>query len=1018
MTAVLIHLSDIHIRSPRDPILEMGPAIGRAAYRHLPEATHIFVVVTGDVAFSGKPDQYELATEFLNSLRETMRKECSAPISFVVVPGNHDCDFELDSGAREGLLLALDSPEQCKIDDDFVSVCTKIQSAFFAFRHSLEDGSDVSDGPLWRTSRFDIEGGRIVFECLNVSWISRLHEPPGSLYFPLDQFEVRDRETADLRLTLLHHPLNWYSQAIYRPFRKKLRRLSNIILTGHEHLGNVGVNLDAESGESAYIEGCVLQGEKDLSDSSFNIIVIDLGERQFSASKYVWNGEHFLEMEEGSWTDYRKLPRKKASRFAITDQFEGLLEDPGASLWHPGKVNVTLSDIYVYPDLMKLADPGPDERATVNARRLLTPSEISPGALIEAEEKAGSTSLLFRLFREYHSRGFVPIYVRGRDLRRHHPHEIDGVILRAVQQQYGQQARQAFEQEPKSKRVLLLDDLDECAISAPAGRALALDCLSKRFDHIVITVGELFELRELLDDNAAHSVQRYVHYKLQPFGYARRGELIERWFSINSDSLLDEATLVAKCDQAERVMNAVRVKGLVPSLPLYLLTILQGVEGGQDGEFQNTGLGHYYNYLLTAAFGRAGVRKEKLNEIYQYSSQLAWAFHRLGRSTMSAQEFREFNEAFSDKWVPVEFSKQEQVMLDARVLTRSGDDYQFRYPYVYYCLKGLYMAENRADSEVHAHVDRCAEHLYVRDHANTMLFLAHYRGDDELLTAIANSLRRLFVDRQPVTFDGDTQSVTALIQDAPSLVYSEESPLAVRRRRSELQDDFEEDDGLRPCEESDGELSVVAQMAMLTRVTEILGQVLKNQYAKIPRDRKVELLTDLFEGPLRGLRDFFEFLQQDPARLALEIEAALARRALGKSDEVRKRAARRIASTLIDVVTFGFVHRAAQAANTDSLAVDVEQAVRAKGTTAFKIIELAIILDSPRAIPRTMLAELSKSVSKDTVASHLLRLLVLHRLYMFKTSERDMQWIKEELDIGLDIQHRLGYQAKSAKQLN
>ena len=75
MTAVLIHLSDIHIRSPRDPILEMGPAIGRAAYRHLPEATHIFVVVTGDVAFSGKPDQYELATEFLNSLRETMRKE-------------------------------------------------------------------------------------------------------------------------------------------------------------------------------------------------------------------------------------------------------------------------------------------------------------------------------------------------------------------------------------------------------------------------------------------------------------------------------------------------------------------------------------------------------------------------------------------------------------------------------------------------------------------------------------------------------------------------------------------------------------------------------------------------------------------------------------------------------------------------------------------------------------------------------------------------------------------------------
>ena len=50
------------------------------------------------------------------------------------------------------------------------------------------------------------------------------------------------------------------------------------------------------------------------------------------------------------------------------------------------------------------------------------------------------------------------------------------------------------------------------------------------------------------------------------------------------------------------------------------------------------------------------------------------------------------------------------------------------------------------------------------------------------------------------------------------------------------------------------ELSLIAQMTILFKTTEILGQVLKNQYSKIQRIRKKALLEDLFNGPLRAIQ--------------------------------------------------------------------------------------------------------------------------------------------------------------------
>ena len=1018
MTVVLLHLSDIHIKAEKDPILKRATDIAACVYSMLPAAAQVFIVVSGDIAFAGRSEEYVLAAKFLKSIRDAIQVESSCLVTFIVAPGNHDCDFEANTNARKMLVKSLDEGADPVVDDSIVQACTSVQQAFFDFRRDLEENPAATDDLLWRSSYFTIEGKTLAFEALNISWVSKQKEDPGRLYFPVHRYDRLSTPAADVRLVVLHHPLNWFNQSMYRKFRMFVRNRANIVISGHEHQGNVGVINEAESDRSAFIEGCVLQGEKDLSDSSFNVATLDLGQSQFASTRYKWGGTLYLATEQGSWLDYHDLPAKRTNPFALSSTFQGVLDDPGAFFRHPGGQNITLSDVYIFPDLHRVGEDPERRRVLTSSSRLLAAEVTASGILIEGEEKAGATSLLYQLFRQYHERGFVPLYLKGKDLRKISDTEIDTLLRHTVELQYGKAQSAPFEQLPSSKKLLLLDDFDDGPMKDASARASLLCALRKRFGHIVVTVSEMFEMREMLEVDGSRSLLSLEHYQLQPFGYALRARLIERWFQLGSDGTLDEGAFSARCDQAERLMNAVLKKTVIPSMPLYLLTLLQSMESGRTGDFKESALGYYYQYLLTEAFQSVGVKPDKLTEVFQYAAHLAWEYHVQQKRELSEGDLRDFNTRFTKEWHTVDFLPRLESLLAARVLRKVGEDYAFRYPYIYYYLKGQYLSENLNDLDIRAYIGHCCQHLYVRDHANTVLFLAHHTNDDYVLNCISGALHTLFKTRVPMTFDGDTRQINTLIQDAPKLRYSAVSPTEHRKRNNALRDEMEErGDGLVEAEETSAELSLIAQMTMLFKTTEILGQVLKNQYSKIQRVKKGALLEELFNGPLRALHDFYAYFEDNPDALVAEIEAAIERKGKVKKEEERKEIARKVVAGFIQLLTFAFVLRAAQSANADSLAEDVRDVVAKRGTPAFRLIELGILLDSPKKIPREKLKSLHKLLKDDVVAVRLIQMMVLNRLYMFKTAEKDMQWLQEEVSLDLGIQHAIAYQEKKKRLL-
>jgi len=285
---VFIHLSDIHIKSASDPILAKANEISATTFSYLPSASHVFIIVSGDVAFSGQASEYALAKQFLVQLRECLKAESALPVTFVIAPGNHDCDFKQNSGARKLLLKQIADSDLSEVDDSVIQTCTAVQSEFFRFRDLMEQPENVDDDKLWRTQHFQIGDRTILIDSLNLSWSSQLDEEPGRIYFPVDRYDYKKQNiAANVRILVMHHPLNWFGQSVYRPFRSFVRQLADILVTGHEHQGNVGINDDAESEKNTYMEGCVLQPDnKKLTNSSFNVISIDLESSQFSATKF------------------------------------------------------------------------------------------------------------------------------------------------------------------------------------------------------------------------------------------------------------------------------------------------------------------------------------------------------------------------------------------------------------------------------------------------------------------------------------------------------------------------------------------------------------------------------------------------------------------------------------------------------------------------------------------------------------------------------------------------------------
>jgi len=275
----ILHLSDLHFRESGNAISGKAADIVSAFQSADPLVEACILIITGDLAFSGKTSEYELAMDFLEPLKKlldgTERPRC---LGICMVPGNHDCDFAKDTPLRQTVLQALNSRStQFKWDVDVAAPLLSVQQQFFIVECLFSDRMGRPEDPeAWATQHtvFGLSGGRVVVNAYNTALTSQLKRPQRELRFPTPLLETIPTVDADdeLVLSIFHHPYKRLESEDSRLFQKHVEATSDIVLTGHEHEEDAYSTRKLTGEEIEYLAGEALQYE-DGHVGGFNVVM-------------------------------------------------------------------------------------------------------------------------------------------------------------------------------------------------------------------------------------------------------------------------------------------------------------------------------------------------------------------------------------------------------------------------------------------------------------------------------------------------------------------------------------------------------------------------------------------------------------------------------------------------------------------------------------------------------------------------------------------------------------------------
>lgn len=235
-----LHVSDLHLRPQRVKRYDQDRVL-RGLVDRLASDRATFpldaVFVTGDLAHSGKPDEYALVVELLRGLMEVT----SVPAERVfVVPGNHDVDREVGRWVLRTLAGDDDATAFFAEAKHRVAHARKLQ----AYRESM--AATLGEGrPLGLSvgeeavEVLEVRGARVAVASFNSAWFAQGDDDHGKLWLGEPNVNHAGQRVADLEtsfaIALLHHPLGDLHDLERDNVEHYLERSFDLVMRGHLH---------------------------------------------------------------------------------------------------------------------------------------------------------------------------------------------------------------------------------------------------------------------------------------------------------------------------------------------------------------------------------------------------------------------------------------------------------------------------------------------------------------------------------------------------------------------------------------------------------------------------------------------------------------------------------------------------------------------------------------------------------------------------------------------------------------
>lgn len=1031
MRFLIIHLSDIHFFKEKNSVLHKQEKIFETVRNSTKEFSHIFLIVTGDSAYSGKQQEYIVATKFLQTLKDKIANYSGKTVSIITIPGNHDCNFDKDCKARQNQISIIQKLGDTAIDDSVIDECSRVQEEYFDFANSfIERENVILQSKLLNILEFKIGDKRVLFYCFNTSYVSEIREQPGKLHFSNGLFSPDVfAHKADLVISLFHHPFGWFNPVNRREFATIIHNTADFYLTGHEHEFSKSMTDDLDGNVVYHIEGSVLQNSEDDFNSEFNLIGFDLDTEMFRSKTLFWNENKYNLSDGQDWTNYKRGKNKFKGKYSISPLFKKFLDDIGGNFSHPFKADIKLGDLYVFPKLrfFNSVDTNTESISFIyeDSESVIKNCDGESKILFFGEEAIGKTSLLKTTYSILNEKGAVPVYIDGHLIKSSKLDDFKKMVSLAFSAQYNNDLLSDFENEDLKKVYILIDDFDKSPIRSQKAKGYLVKNLIEYYNNIVLVGNELLALEEIIADqeNSGDLFSKFKQYEILEFNNSKRFALIYKWYSLGGNECSDDDQLWRKCDHATRVINIAMGNRLVPNYPLFLLILLQSIESSNAHDLRVSSYGNYFQLLILKALTDRIKDQSELSMYQNYTSELAHLFFKKNATQINLEVFANFHKEITDfDHLDLPFLTHERclkTLQEVKILECYDDVIEFRYKYTYYFFEAQYLSRNIRKEGVREEIVSICSKLYLTDYANILMFLIQFSNDEFILGQIVKNAKELFMQFEPCKLEADISSIHSLVTELPKLYLRNKPVKELREQESVDIDSAEESKNekekiLLEVEQEETEIDVIAKLNISFKLIEIIGQILKNNHGSIGGAIKFSLLKETYLLGLRTLNIFFGIINSNTDFVLNQIKTIVQSHEKEVDELKIEKITKGILFSICSQISLLFIKKLSDSVGTNKLSDKYSKIYDELPFISVQLTNFLIKLEYDNAFPNNELSNIKSEVEKHTLSYYVLKRMVVAHLHRHEVGYKDRQRICSFL--GIPIESQIVIEAKKQKQ--
>ncbi len=679
----------------------------------------------------------------------------------------------------------------------------------------------------------------------------------------------------------------------------------------------------------------------------------------------------------------------------------------GIQLAHPDTDEVTLKDIFVYPDLQYIED---GERKTVRSNSIADLFTDPIKYLIFGDDNSGKSSLAHTLQQSLNSMDMVSIYVNAADIKNSEPSKFESLLLSKFKNQYSNQASfveyfQSLLSSDRNKLVLLIDDFDLLAIKREPAKLKFYQSLRDNFKKIIIFANSSQELEMMARSEIKDMFTDSSKYTIKPLGHKLRDDLIDKWLNIEDrEDILDGDFYNKKDDLSKKIKVAIGANFL-PAYPLYLLIMLQMIEAGSSNKLQGSSYAELYGYLINKSLSDTNIAPDDFDLFHTYLSFVAYQLFQLRRKSFTTEELKDLYDVYAQKMdIDKSFEYVHSILVKAKILILDDENYAFIHSYSYYFFAAKYLSDNYENPETKALVESISEKTYRMEYANIILFLIHHSKNKSIIDKIMQESEKLFESTQPSLLSEDElSSINKLISQEVKVSLLEKSSADYRREKLAKQDELEDgldtdDKATEEIGESEEDLTLFAKINLSFKLMEILGQISQNYYGSLDSANKVNILQNVQSLGLRTHRTLVDDMTKYLESIMDDIASVVEKKGL-VAPEDKQKVASKVVFSFISAITMLFVKRISDSMASRNLLMSSDKVLAQNPSVASKLINIALKLNFANGFDPKAIIALNTEFDKNYLAQLMLQNLVIEYIYKFDLPYNEKQSICNKLGI-------------------